>query len=142
MLIQFTLQEREVLNNFNAGYSRVTEGFVGQSEVGIGYTISQFSNGRFFVPVNFRYGIVFTRIFGVIVPICAWGRDLCILRHRGYLFLSVRKLLFPKSRLLYHAKSFLFPQLDYLIPTATDKGLSIRTEDYTLNVVFMVCEGV
>jgi hypothetical protein len=52
-----------------------------------------------------------------------------------------RKLLFPRAGLLYHSKSFLFPQLDRLIVTATGKGLSIRTDGDTPNSAFMPCEA-
>src|SRR5207244_488943 len=56
-------------------------------------------------------------------------------------FLPTRKLLFSRAGLLYHSKSFLFPQLDCVILTTTGKGLSIGTDGHTHNGVFMLCEG-
>ena len=74
-------------NNPNVSYFQDIQGLVRRRETGVGYTISLFSYGGFLVPDNLCYGIVFTRIFGVFILICAWGRDLCILR-RDFIPLS------------------------------------------------------
>ena len=56
--------------------------------------------------------------------------------------LPTRKVLFLIAGCLYYRKSFLFPQLDGLIPTATGKHLPIGTDGYTQNLAFMSCEGM
>src|SRR5260370_38384565 len=92
--------------------SKVSEGFIGRREAGIGYTISQSSQNSFLVPGALCYGIVFKRFFADFAVFRGSRRGLCILGGRNFSL-----ALYKTQTLIFNWTKYPWTNIDLIYPS-------------------------